>query len=316
MSIISNATGRRSRAACARVRSSSAISARRLGTPVSGSSSACCWCSASALSRPMRMKPMVLRTSPAKPIAWLPTWMKWAVFNWATSFQPPTIPKVLCRYSSDTMPAPIASSNRPRSSTPLSRRSTSRATRKPWMAKSIPPSATRGSGRSIHTTDPTAAAATGSRVFQGEQGRPKNRQIATSDVEYDAASSVLPATINAGRPDEASVLTMNSGKATAIIITPAPHCASPSSRHRPQLTTSIAAAIDSETTGNMSMMVETSMGMDSFVAPAVRPPEQRRRRTARHPPQRHVPGEAGQHAAPPPRPSMRPRGRGAQWRGD
>lgn len=69
------------------------------------------------------------------------------------------------------------------SSTLLSRRNASRATIRPCKLNSTPPAATRASGRSINTSDPTTAATTGTRIFQSEQGLPKNRQIATSDAE-------------------------------------------------------------------------------------------------------------------------------------
>ena len=125
----------------------------------------------------------MVSTSPASPMTWLPTWMKCDDPKCATSFQPSSTPMLLCRYSAITMPTPRASSRRPRSSTPLSRRNASRATIPPCKLNSAPPAATRASGRSINTNDPTTAATTGTRIFQSEQGLPKNRQIATSDAE-------------------------------------------------------------------------------------------------------------------------------------
>ena len=43
--------------------------------------------------------------------------------------------------------------------------------------------ATRASGRSINTSEPAIAATKGTKILQCEHGRPKNRQIATSDAE-------------------------------------------------------------------------------------------------------------------------------------
>ena len=72
---------------------------------------------------------------------------------------------------------------------------------------------------------------------------------------------MFPTTIRAGSWFDTRELAMNSGNATAIISTPAAQGARPSSRQRPQATTNMAAAMDSDTTGNISMMVATSTGI-------------------------------------------------------
>src|SRR3990167_3061265 len=170
-------------------------------------------------------------------------------------------PTLRCRYSTATIAAPMASSMRPRSSTPLLRRKTSCTTIPPCTPNSTPPRATRTSACSMKTAEPAAASPTGASARQEGRGLQKNKQTATNARAYEPANSTLPNTTSNGESPTMCPCTTNSGKASASMSKLLPQCARPSSFQRPKATIRMASAMDSATTGNISSSVDISTGI-------------------------------------------------------